>query len=50
MCLWLVKNGVPYETAFNLDDRDLLAHVIVMGGFEGNSWDWNSMDWEPPTT
>jgi hypothetical protein len=49
MCLWLVKNGVPYDLAFNLEDHELLAHVIVMGGFEGNVWDWNSMDWEPKT-
>jgi len=24
MCLWLVKNGVPYDVAFSLDDADLL--------------------------
>jgi hypothetical protein len=45
MCLWLVKNGVPYETAFDLDDDDLLANVIVMGEFEGLLWDWPSMKW-----
>ena len=49
MCLWLVKNGVPYDLAFNLDDRELLAHVIVMGGFEGCNWDWNAMSWETKT-
>ena len=47
MCLWLVKNGVPYDIATNLDDDDLLAHVIVMGEFEGQLWSWSSMAWVP---
>jgi hypothetical protein len=47
MCLWLVKNGVPYDIAFDLDDMDLLAHVIVMGGFEGLEWSWNGGGWKP---
>ena len=45
MCLWLVKNGVPYDVAFSLDDADLLAHVIVLGEFEGLEWSWSSMQW-----
>jgi len=44
------QNGVPYDLAFNLDDQELLAHVIVMGGFEGLSWNWDAMDWDSPKT
>jgi hypothetical protein len=47
MCLWLVKNGVPYDVAFDLDDTDLLAHVIVMGEYEGSEWSWSDMRWKP---
>jgi hypothetical protein len=46
MCLWLVKNGVPYDVAFDLDADDLLAHTIVMGEFEGSKWSWDDMAWE----
>jgi hypothetical protein len=48
MCLWLVKNGVPYDKAFNLDDIDLMAHWIVMGELEGGVWDWQNGRWELP--
>lgn len=30
-CLWLVKNGVPYDVAFSMDDDERTAHVIVFG-------------------
>ena len=46
MCLWLVKNGVPYDVAFNLDYPDLLAHWIVLGEFENGDWSWESMSWK----
>jgi hypothetical protein len=47
MCLWLVKNGVPYETALALEERELIAHYIVMGEHEGGTWDWGTNDWKP---
>lgn len=49
MCLWLVKNGVPYDVAFSLNEIDRLAHMILLGSFEGNEWDWNRMMWSPKT-
>jgi hypothetical protein len=43
--LWLVKNGVPYDKAFDLDDVERLAHAIIFGEYEGNIWDWSAMRW-----
>jgi hypothetical protein len=41
-----VKNGVPYDVAFTLDDADRLAHLIVLGEHEGNRWNWRRMGWD----
>jgi len=45
-CLWLVKNGVPYDVAFGMNDEMRVAHVIVLGEYEGNDWDYNAMRWK----
>lgn len=38
-CLWLVKNGVPFDTAFALDDITRAAFSIVFAEFEGQEFD-----------
>lgn len=40
-----MKNGVPFDVAFSLEDEEAFAYGIVFGEFEGGSWDWNIMDW-----
>lgn len=45
--MWLVKNGVPYDVAFEMSDAERLAHVVVLGEFEGNKFDWRRVRWEP---
>lgn len=40
-----MKNGVPYDVAMCLDDSDRLAHMVVIGEFEGNKWSWDEMSW-----
>jgi hypothetical protein len=40
-----VKNGVPFDVAFSLNDIDRLAYEIILGRMEGNEWDWGSMGW-----
>ncbi len=45
-CLWLVKNGVPYDVALSMDEIELAAHTIVFGECEGNVWSWDSMAWK----
>jgi hypothetical protein len=44
-CLWLVKNGVPFDVAFSLDETDRLAYAIILGKFEGGEWDFSRMRW-----
>jgi hypothetical protein len=37
---------VPYDKAFDMDDKERLAHAIVFGEYEGNTWDWRNFCWE----
>ncbi len=41
--LWLVKNGVPYDVAFDLPEWEALAHAVVFGMFEGQEFSWVTM-------
>lgn len=51
---WLVRNGVPFHTAFDIpDDFDLtmshrLAMAVAFGRFEGQVFNWDRMAWEAP--
>jgi len=42
-CLWLVRNGVPFDVAFALDDLTRAAWSIVFSEMEGNKFDWALM-------
>ena len=44
--LYLVKNGVPYETAMDMDDDWVAAHAIVFGEMDGSEFDVNVMGWK----
>lgn len=44
--LWLVKNGVPFETAFRMDEIERVAWCITFGEFEGGTFDWGARAWE----
>jgi hypothetical protein len=44
-CLYLVKNGVPFDVAFSLSSVERLAFVIALGTLEGHDFDWSSMSW-----
>jgi len=44
--LWLVKNGIPYDIAMNLDDVERLAYAVIMGQFDGNSFNWDRGQWK----
>ena len=46
MQLWLVKNGVPFDVAFELYDHELLAYSVIFGEFEGAEWDWKALKWK----
>lgn len=40
-----MKNGVPYDVAFALDDAERLAHAVVLARFEGTDFDWAAMSY-----
>ena len=48
-CLFLVKNGVPFDVAFSLDAVERLAWVVIMGELIGLSFNWESRTWERPS-
>jgi len=44
-CLYLVKNGVPYDVAFSLPEDERIAHVIVLGTLSGHVFNWSTFCW-----
>ncbi len=45
-CLFLVRNGVPFDVAFSLGAGERLAWVVALHELEGRQWDWGAMRWE----
>lgn len=41
-----MKNGVPYDRAFEMDPIERRAHYVVFGQFEGGKWDWDRQEWK----
>jgi hypothetical protein len=44
-CLYLVRNGVPFDVAFSLSTTERAAYVIALGTLEGHSFDWLAFEW-----
>lgn len=44
--LWLVKHGVPFDVAFSLDRTERMAWSVIMGEFEGGTFNWSSGTWD----
>ena len=40
--MWLIRNGVPEDTAWNLTDGERLARCVVFARFEGREYDWST--------
>jgi hypothetical protein len=38
-----VKNGIPFDVAFRLDDVTRAAFAIAYSEMDGNTFDWNTM-------
>jgi len=38
-----VRNGIPFDVAFSIDDVTRAAWCIVFSEMEGNVFDWNAM-------
>ncbi len=47
-CLFLVKNGIPFDVAFSLDPVERLAWVVIFGEFNGLTFNWDSQSWDRP--
>lgn len=47
--LYLVKNGVPFDVAFSLDDLDRQAWTIILGELDGQRFNFDVMSWERPS-
>lgn len=45
-CLYLVKNGIPYDIAMNLDAVERDAFMIIFGTLDGSEFDWRSAKWK----
>jgi hypothetical protein len=45
-CLYLVRNGVPFDVAFTLSEADRLAYVVALGTLDGRVFDWQAMCWK----
>jgi len=41
----LVKNGVPWDVAMNLDPVERAAFSIAFGTIEGGKFDWEAGRW-----
>jgi hypothetical protein len=45
-CLWLVRSGIPFDVAFSLDDVTRAAWCITFSEFEGNRFNWSTMEFD----
>lgn len=43
-----MRNGVPYDVAFSLGDRERAAYAIVLSQFEGGRFDWETFTFKKP--
>jgi hypothetical protein len=44
--LWLVRGGVPFDVAFQLDDATRAAYCIILSEMEGRTFDFNTMSFK----
>ncbi|HEY8005698.1 MAG TPA: hypothetical protein VIE66_02575 [Methylocella sp.] len=43
----LVDAGVPWETAWAMEDFERFALLIIIGERNGGKFDWETMTWAP---
>ena len=49
-CLYLVRNGVPFDVAFSLSAVRRTAYVIALGTLDGHTFDWSAFEWTTAST
>ena len=47
-CLYLLRNGVPFDIAFSLLPEDRLAWIVAIGQLDGREFDFARMEWRQP--
>jgi len=40
-----MRNGVPFDVAFSLEQEERRAWIVVIGELDGLVWDWGAMQW-----
>ena len=48
-CLYLIRNGVPFDVAFSLPTDERMAFVVALGTLDGRVFDWRTLHWKPRT-
>jgi uncharacterized protein len=46
--LWLIRNGVPFDVAFSLNDTTRAAWSIIFSEMNGAKFNWDNMQFEEP--
>jgi hypothetical protein len=44
-CLFLLRNGVPFDVAFLLPPAERLAFIVALGELDGRVFDWRDLIW-----
>lgn len=44
-CLYLLRNGVPFDIAFSLPPEERLAWIVAFGQLDGERFDFTRMEW-----
>jgi hypothetical protein len=44
-CLYLVRNGVPFDVAFSLPTDERMAFIVALGSLDGRVFDWRTLRW-----
>ncbi len=44
-CLYLLRNGVPFDVAFSLPAEDRLGWIVALGCLDGGDFDFTRMEW-----
>jgi hypothetical protein len=42
----VIRNNVPFDMAWELDQAELLAYTVVFAAFDGQEFDWVRMEFK----
>jgi len=47
-CLFLIKHGIPFDVAFEVDDVTRAAWAIIFSEIDGAKFNFSTMEFEDP--